>query len=55
MEGKEADSLRKTSTKMLDEIKTIREFKLAKHVIDRDYRSPFEVTVISQMQTAQQS
>jgi hypothetical protein len=55
IEGKEADSLRKSSTKMMDEIKSIREFILGK-VSDKQgiSRSPFEVTVVTQLQQAQQ-
>jgi hypothetical protein len=56
VEGKEADSLRKTTTKIQDEIKSIREVISGK-TSDRQglSRSPFEVTVMSQMQSAQQS
>jgi len=56
IEGKDADSLRKTSTKMQDEIKSIREDINGK---SSDFqgisRSPFQVTVMTQMQLAQQS
>jgi len=55
VEGKEADSLRKTSTKILDEIKAIRESALGKASDKQGIsRSPFDVTVVSQMQQAQQ-
>ena len=56
VEGKDADSLRKTTTKMQDEIKNIREIISGK-TSDRQglSRSPFEVTVMTQMQGAQQA
>src|SRR5688572_20988094 len=56
MEGKEIDSLRKTTTKMQDEIKAIREFISGK-VSDRQgiSRNPFEITVMNRLQLAQQS
>jgi hypothetical protein len=56
VEGKEADSLRKTTTKMQDEIKSIREVISGKTSDKQGLaRSPFEVTVMSQMQQAQQA
>ncbi|MEP6701146.1 MAG: hypothetical protein ABJA85_07515, partial [Bacteroidota bacterium] len=56
LDGKETDSLRKATTKMQDEIKTIREFINGK-TSDRQgiSRNPFEVTAITQLQSAQQS
>jgi predicted nucleic acid-binding Zn-ribbon protein len=56
VEGKDADTLRKATTKMQDEIKTIREYISGK-TSDRQglSRSPFEITVLTQLQTAQQS
>jgi hypothetical protein len=55
VEGKEADSLRKLTTKMTDEIKTIREIINGKASDKQGLsRSPFDVTVMSQLQTAQQ-
>ncbi len=55
LEGKEADSLRKMTTKMQDSIKSIREFIEGK-ASDRQglARNPFEVTVMSQVREAQQ-
>ena len=56
VEGKDADSLRKSTTKMQDEIKTIREFISGKTSEKQGLsRSPFEVTVMTQLQGAQQS
>jgi hypothetical protein len=56
VEGKETDSLRKTTTKMTDEIKAIREMISGKTSDKQGIaRSPFEVTVMSQLQSAQQS
>ena len=56
LEGKDADSLRKMTTKMQDEIKSMREFINGK-TSDRQglARSPFDVTVMSQLRLAQQS
>lgn len=56
MEGKEIDSLRRATTKMQDEIKSIREFISGK-VSDRQgiTRNPFEITVMNRLQLAQQS
>ena len=56
VEGKDADSLRKSTTKMQDEVKAIREFISGK-TSDRQglSRSPFDETVMTAMQTAQQS
>jgi photosystem II stability/assembly factor-like uncharacterized protein len=56
VEGKDADSLRKTTTKMTDEIKLIRDFINGKTSEKQGLaRNPFEVTVMSQLQSAQQS
>jgi photosystem II stability/assembly factor-like uncharacterized protein len=56
VEGKDADSLRKTTTKMLDEIKNIRELISGKTSDKQGIsRNPFQVTVMTQMQQAQQS
>jgi hydrogenase maturation factor len=56
MEGKETDSLRKTTTKMQDEIKKIRELISGKTSDKQGItRSPFEVTTMSQLQGAQQA
>jgi hypothetical protein len=56
VEAKEADSLRKTTTKMTDEIKTIREFISGKSSDAQGIsRSPFQVTVMTQIQLAQQN
>lgn len=56
LEGKDADSLRKSTTKMLDEIKKIREFISGKTSDKQGItRSPFEVTPMTQLQQAQQS
>ncbi len=56
VEGKDADTIRKATTKMQDEIKSIREIISGK-TSDRQglARNPFEVTVMSQAQQAQQS
>jgi hypothetical protein len=56
VEGKEADTIRKATTKMQAEIKSIREMISGK-TSDRQglARNPFEVTVMSQSQQAQQS
>lgn len=56
VEGKETDSLRKSTTKMTDEIKVIREIISGKTSDKQGLsRSLFEVTVMTQLQTAQQS
>lgn len=56
MEGKELDSLRKSTTKMQDTIKSIRELISGKTSTAQGIsRSPFEVTVMSTIQIAQQS
>ena len=56
VEGKDADSLRKATTKMTDEIKVIREFISGKSSDAQGIsRSPFQVTVTTQMQLAQQN
>jgi len=56
VEGKPADSLRKTSNAILDEIKKVRE-NINGKTSDKQgiTRSPFEVTVMNQWQTAMQS
>jgi hypothetical protein len=56
VEGKDADSLRKTTTKIQDELKSIRE-SISGKTSDRQglARSPFDVTVMSQLREAQQS
>lgn len=56
IEGKDADSLRKTTTKMQEEIKKIRE-KISGTTSDKQgiTRNPFAVTVMTQLQQAQQS
>lgn len=56
VEGKETDSLRKTTAKMKEEIKSIREFISGKTSdLQGISRSPFQVTVMTQLQLAQQS
>lgn len=56
VEGKEADSLKKTTAKMMESIKTIREEINGKSSDKQGItRSPFEVTTMSQLQAAQQS
>jgi photosystem II stability/assembly factor-like uncharacterized protein len=56
LEGKEIDSLRRSTTKMQDEIKSIRELISGKTSTAQGIsRSPFEVTVMSTLQIAQQS
>lgn len=56
VEGKDVDSLRKASNKMLDEIKAFRETINGKTSDKQGLsRNPFEVTVMSILQTAQQS
>lgn len=56
VEGKDADSLRKSTTKMQDEIKAIREMISGKTSTAQGItRSPFETTVMTHLQTAQQS
>ncbi|HWR33738.1 MAG TPA: hypothetical protein VN451_09435 [Chitinophagaceae bacterium] len=56
VEGKDADSLKKTTTKMTDEIKSIREFISGKTSdLQGISRSPFQVTVMTQLQLAQQT
>lgn len=56
IEGKDADSLRKMTTRMQDTIRSIREFITGKKS-DRQglAENPFEVTVMSQLREAQQS
>ena len=56
IEGKDADSIRKTTTKIQDKLKAIRESILGKTSDKQGIsRSPFETTVTTQLQTAQQS
>ena len=55
LEGKEIDSLRKTTTKMQDEIKNIRELINGKSSTAQGITRPAELTVMTAMQTAQQS
>ena len=56
LEGKETDSLRKVTTKMQDEIKAIREIINGKTSDKQGItRNPFEVTVMTQLRSAQQS
>ena len=56
VEGKDTDSLRKITVKMQDEIKMIREIINGKTSDKQGLsRNPFDVTVMSQMQQAQQS
>jgi photosystem II stability/assembly factor-like uncharacterized protein len=56
LEGKPADSLRKTSNTLLEDIKKFREAINGKTSDKQGItRSPFEVTVLSQLQTAQQT
>ena len=56
MEGKEIDSLRKSTTKIQDTIKSIRELINGKTSDKQGIsRSPFEETVMTSLQTAQQS
>ncbi|MEQ1675118.1 MAG: hypothetical protein ABL876_00375 [Chitinophagaceae bacterium] len=56
VEGKDADSLRKTTTKMQEEIKKIRELINGKTSDKQGItRNPFAVTVMTQLQQAQQS
>jgi len=56
LEGKPADSLRKISNALLEDIKKFRE-AISGKTSDKQgiTRSPFEVTVFSQLQTAQQT
>lgn len=56
VEGKPADSLRKSSNALLDELKKFRESINGKTSDKQGItRNPFEVTVLSQLQTAQQT
>jgi hypothetical protein len=56
IEGKDADSVRKATTKMQDEIKSMREFINGKPSERQGLsRNPFDVTVMTQLQEAQQS
>jgi hypothetical protein len=56
LEGKNVDSLRKMTTKMQDDIKSIRE-SIEGKTSDRQglARNPFDVTVMTQLREAQQS
>ncbi len=56
LEGKEIDSLRKSTTKIQDEIKKLRE-QINGKTSDKQgiTRSPFEVTAMTQLQQAQQA
>ena len=55
LEGKENDSLRKTTTKMQDEIKSIRELISGKTSDKQGLtRSPFDISVMNRLQMAQQ-
>jgi predicted nucleic acid-binding Zn-ribbon protein len=56
IEGKDADSLRKMTTKMQDTIKSIREYIEGKSSdLQGLSRNPFDVTVMSQLREAEQS
>lgn len=56
LEGKEVDSLRKATSKLQDDIKTIRELINGKTSDKQGIsRSPFQITVMTALQTAQQS
>ncbi|MBK7375889.1 MAG: hypothetical protein IPJ02_10110 [Chitinophagaceae bacterium] len=55
LEGKEVDSLRKSTTKMQDEIKSIREFISGKTSTAQGITRSPEQTVMTSLQTAQQS
>lgn len=56
LEGKDVDSLRKATTRLLDDIKTIRELINGKTSDKQGIsRSPFQITVMTALQTAQQS
>lgn len=56
VEGKEVDSLRKVSTKLQDDIKSLRELISGKASDKQGItKSPFEKTVMTILQTAQQS
>ncbi len=55
LEGKEVDSLRKTTSKMQDEIKTIRELINGKTRTEQGITRSAELTVMTAIQTAQQS
>lgn len=56
IEGKDADSLKKRTTKIQEEIKSIREFVTGKTSDKQGLsRNPFEVTVTSQLREAEQS
>ena len=54
VEGKEADSLRKTGKAMADSIKNIRNFIFGKPQDKQGYGSPFQVTVNGQLNDARQ-
>jgi hypothetical protein len=51
-EGKEADSLKKATRKMQDEIKTIREFISGKTQTRQGYGQVPQITVLNQLQQA---
>ncbi|HMI77244.1 MAG TPA: hypothetical protein VK484_00540, partial [Ferruginibacter sp.] len=55
VEGKDIDSLRKTTTKMQDEIKAIRELISGKSSTAQGITRSAESTVMTSLQTAQQS
>lgn len=55
LEGKEVDSLRKSTTKIQDEIKSIREFISGKTSTAQGITRSAEQTVMTSLQTAQQS
>ncbi len=55
VEGKDADSLRKSTTKMQDEIKVIRELISGKPSTAQGITRAAELTVMTALQTAQQS
>jgi hypothetical protein len=56
LEGKEVDSLRRSTTRIQDSIKSIREFISGKTSDKQGLsRSPFQVTPLTQLQAAQQS
>ena len=55
VEGKDADSLRKTTNKMQDEIKAIRELIIGKTSTAQGITRSPEQTVMTSLQTAQQS
>lgn len=54
VEGKEADSLRKTGKAMLDSVKNIRNFIFGKPQEKQGYGSPYQVTVNGKLSDARQ-